>query len=324
LTDPARPRAVYIDVVEGVDLHGAPAILEAAGFDVHCALSRTDEQVIRAARGATAVLTGDSVVSAAAIARLPDLRIVATCTVGLDHIDLDGARSAGVWVCNVPDAATEEVAVHAMAMALALIRHLPQFDRHVRAGGWDYLATGTLQRPSKLTLGVAGMGRIGRRVAALGQPFFGRVVAHDPYVADDAWPSGVERAELDEVFASADLVSLHISLTAESQGLVDQRRLGLMRDNSYLVNVSRGGLVDHDALLAALDDGRLTGVGLDVLSAEPPHPDDSLLSHPRVLLSPHVAFLSVDAERGYYRSQAENVVSWWETGRPLTPVVEGT
>ncbi len=324
MTDPARPRAVYLDVVGGVDLHGAPAILEAAGFDVHRALARTDEQVIRAARGATAVLTGDSVVSAAAIAGLPNLRIVATCTVGFDHIDLDGARSAGVWVCNVPDAATEEVAVHAMAMALALIRHLPQFDRHVRAGGWDYLATGSLQRPSKLTLGVVGMGRIGRRVATLGRPFFGRVVAHDPYVDDDAWPSEIERAELDEVFASADLVSLHVALTAESQGLVDQRRLALMRDHSYLVNVSRGGLVDHDALLAALDDGRLTGVGLDVLSAEPPHPDDPLLSHPRVLLSPHVAFLSVDAERSYYRSQAENVVSWWETGRPLTPVVEGT
>ncbi|HEX5196133.1 MAG TPA: C-terminal binding protein [Gaiellales bacterium] len=324
MTDPARPRAVYLDVVEGVDLHGAPAILEAAGFDVHCALARTDEQVIRAARGAAAALTGDSVVSAAAIARLPDLRIVATCTVGVDHIDLDAARSAGVWVCNVPDAATEEVAVHAMAMVLALIRHLPQFDRHVRAGGWDYLHTGTVHRPSTLTLGVVGMGRIGRRVATLGQPFFGRVIANDPYVDDDAWPSGVERAELDEVFASADLVSLHIGLTPETKGLVDQRRLGLMREHSYLVNVSRGGLVDHDALLAALDDGRLAGVGLDVLSAEPPRPDDPLLSHPRVLLSPHVAFLSVDAERGYYRSQAENVVSWLETGRPLTPVVEGT
>jgi D-3-phosphoglycerate dehydrogenase len=324
LTDPARTSAVYLDVVEGVDLHGAPAILEAAGFDVRCALARTDEQVIRAARGAAAVLTGDSVVSAAAIAGLPDLRIVATCTVGVDHIDLDAARSAGVWVCNVPAAATEEVAVHAMAMALALIRHLPQFDRHVRAGGWDYLATGTLQRPSTLTLGVVGLGRIGRRVAALGQPFFGRVIAHDPYVDDDAWPSGVERAELDEVFASADLVSLHIALTAETRGLVDQRRLGLMRDQSYLVNVSRGGLVDHDALLAALDDGRLAGAGLDVLPAEPPRPDDPLLSQPRVLLSPHVAFLSTDSERGYYHSQAENVVSWLETGRPLTPVVEGT
>ncbi len=315
---------MYLDVVEGVDLHGAPAILEAAGFDVDCALARSDEEVIRAARGATAVLTGDSVVSAVAIASLPDLRIVATCTVGFDHIDLEAARSAGVWVCNVPDAATEEVAVHAMAMALALVRHLPQFDRHVRAGGWDYLATGDLQRPSTLTLGVVGMGRIGRRFAALAQPFFGRVVAHDPYVADDAWPSGVERAELDDVFATADLVSLHVALTAESQGLVDRRRLGLMRDHSYLVNVSRGGLVDHDALLAALDSGKLTGAGLDVLSAEPPQPSDPLLSHPRVLLSPHVAFLSIAAERGYYRSQAENVVSWFETGRPLTPVVEGT
>lgn len=315
---------MYLDVVDGVDLHGAPAILEAAGFDVDFALARSDEEVIRAARGATAVMTGDSVISAAAIASLPDLRIVATCTVGFDHIDLDAARSAGVWVCNVPGAATEEVAVHAVAMALALIRHLPQFDRHVRAGGWDYLATGDLQRPSTLTLGLVGMGRIGHRVAALAQPFFGRVIAHDPYTGDDAWPSGVERSELDEVFATADVVSLHVALTAESHGLVDRRRLGLMRGQSYLVNVSRGGLVDHDALLAALDNGTLAGAGLDVLSTEPPPPSDPLLSHPSVLLSPHVAFLSIDAERGYYRSQAENVVSWFETGRPLTPVVEGT
>ena len=168
------------------------------------------------------------------------------------------------------------------------------------------------------------MGRIGRRVAELGRPFFGRVVAHDPHVADGAWPSGVERTELDAVFATADLVSLHLALTPESQRLVDGRRLGLMRGQSYLVNVSRGGLVDHDALLAALDNGTLAGAGLDVLSTEPPPPSDPLLSHPSVLLSPHVAFLSIDAERGYYRSQAENVVSWFETGRPLTPVVEGT
>ena len=125
---------------------------------------------------------------------------------------------------------------------------------------------------------------MGRRAAELGRPFFGGVVAHDPYVADDAWPAGIERTELDDVFATSDLVSLHVALTAESQGLVD-RHPGAVRDHSYLVNVSRGGLVDHDAPLAVLDSGKLAGAGLHVLSAEPPQPSDPLLSHPNVFLS---------------------------------------
>ncbi len=320
----SQPLAVYLDVVDGVDLHGAPKALIAAGFDVRIALARTDDEVIRAASGAVAVLTGDSVVSASAIAALPDLKMVATCTVGVDHVDLEAARSAGVWVCNVPDAATEEVSVHALAMSLALIRHLPMFDRHVRGGGWDYMATGDLRRPSTLTLGLVGMGRIGRRFAALAQPIFGRVVAHDPHVAADAWPAAVERFALDEVFAAADLVSLHLPISADARALVDARRLALMRDGSYLVNVSRGALVDPAALLAALASGKLAGVGLDVLADEPPHPSDPLVTHPRVLLSPHVAFLSDAAERSYYRCQADNVVSWYVTGRPNTPVVDGS
>lgn len=311
-------------MAEGVDLLGAPAILERAGFDIDYTFARTDEQVIHAARGSQAVLTGDSVVSAVAIANLPQLRIVATCTVGVDHVDLDAARSAGIWVCNVPDAASEEVSVHALAMALGLIRHLPLFDRHVHQGGWDYMATGPLRRPSTLTVGVIGMGRIGRRFAALAHPIFGRVVAHDPLVAADEWPQAVERLELDDVFAAADLVSLHLPVSADAQPLVDARRLALMPDGAYLVNVSRGGLVDSAALLAALAGGKLAAAGLDVLAEEPPPPSDPLLAHPRVLLSPHVAYLSDEAERRYYRCQADNVVSWYQTGRPHTPVVDGS
>lgn len=320
--DKARIRAVYVDSAD-TDLHGGPALLEAAGFTVTTSVVRTSEDVVAAAEGATALLVGDAPVTEDVFVATPELRIVATVTVGFDHIDLAAARRQGVWVTNVPGAATEEVAVHALAMALSLLRHLPGFDRHVRAGGWDVTATGRLRRPSSQTLGLIGLGRIGSKLAELARPVFGSIVGHDPKVPPHLWPAGVARAGLDAVFEVADVVSLHLPLTNETSGLVDRRRLALMKRGSLLVNVSRGGLVDPVALVEALDAGRLAGAGLDVLPVEPPRAGDPLLGHPQILLSPHAAFLSVVSDREYCLRQAENVVAWRTTGRPVTPVLAG-
>lgn len=317
-----RLRAVYVDTVE-TDVSAGVALLEEAGFDVCRAVATTADELIVAGRRAVALLVGDTPVMREAFDALDELRIVSACMVGVDHVDVDAARARGVWVTNVPDAATEEVAVHALAMALALVRHLPGWDRHVRAGGWDYQAEGTLRRPSSLTLGLVGLGRIGRRLAELARPIFGRLLAADPQVAERDWPPEVERVGLDEVFERSNVVSLHVPLTVETEGLVNRVRLGLMPRGGYLVNVSRGALVERGSLLEALDDGRLAGAGLDVFASEPPDPADPLLHHPNVLLSPHVAFLSDEADRSYVVKQAENVVAWHRTGVPLTPVVEG-
>jgi D-3-phosphoglycerate dehydrogenase len=314
--------AVYVDTVETGCAEGRDLLL-AEGFEVRSAIATTPADVLAAAAGAEALLVGDSPVTAAVIAGLAgQLRIISTVGVGVDHIDLDAARSSGIWVSNVPDATTEEVAVTALAMLLSLVRHVAFLDRDVRAGGWDAFASGRRRRPSRLTLGIVGLGRIGRHVAGLSLPIFGRTCAYDPAPAA-LWPGGVDRVELCDVLAEADVLTLHLPAVAGEPPLIDAAAIARMRPGALLVNVSRGVLVDTDALLAALDDGRLGGAALDVVAGEPPSLDAPVRSHPRVILNPHAAFWSDEAEADSYARQAANVVSWKRAGRPRTVVVEG-
>jgi D-3-phosphoglycerate dehydrogenase len=319
MTTRTKPLAMFVDVVEAPH-HEAPALLREAGFEVGATVATRSEEVVAAARAATALLVGDCPVTRDVIASAPDLRIVSTASAGTDHIDLGAARQHGVWVSNLPDVSTEEVAVHALAMMLSLLRQLPRFDRQVRTGGWDALQGPRPARPSCQTLGIIGLGRIGSHLASLARPVFGRVLGFDPVVT--APPEGVLAAELDELLVQSHVVSLHVPLTDATRGLIGREQLDRMRADAVLVNVSRGGLVDQAALLAALDSGRLVGAALDVLANEPPG-DDPLLAHPSVLLSPHAAYLSAQSERDSLRLQAENVVAWARTGRPVAVVVEG-
>jgi D-3-phosphoglycerate dehydrogenase len=298
-------------------------VLAAAGHELRTAQCRTAEDVIAAAQDADALLVQYAPVTAEVLAALPRLRLVSRYGVGVDVVDTDAARERGVWVCNVPDYGTTEVALHAVAMLLALLRNLAGHDREVRAGRWDHRLGGRLPRPGSLTLGVVGLGRIGRMTLERAAPWFGSCVGYDPHLPDDAWPAGAERLGLEELFARSDVVTLHLPLTRETRGLVDADLLARMPPGSYLVNTARGGLVDPDAVLAALDDGRLAGVALDVLPEEPPPVGTPLLAHPRALVTPHVAWYSVDAEVELRRKAAENVVEWARTGRPTYPVVEG-
>jgi D-3-phosphoglycerate dehydrogenase len=257
------------------------------------------------------------------MAELPELHMVGRYGVGYDIVDVEAARERGVWVANVPDYGTEEVAVHALSLALSLLRHLPLYDRDVKAGRWHSASTGPLFRLKNSTLGVVGLGRIGGTFARRASPWFGRTLGCDPYLEDDAWPESVERTSLEEVFSESLLVSLHPPLTDETRGFIDRNLLERMPDGSYLVNTARGGLVVIDDLLWALKEGPLAGAGLDVLPQEPPPQDHPLLGNPNVILTPHAAFYSVEAEQEVRRKAAQNVVAWAREGRPLYPVVEG-
>jgi D-3-phosphoglycerate dehydrogenase len=298
-------------------------VLGAAGHELRTAQCRTAAEVIEAARDVDAVLVQYAPITAEVLDALPGLRLVSRYGVGVDVVDLDAARERGVWVCNVPDYGTTEVALHAVAMLLALMRNLTGHDREVHAGRWDHRLGGRLPRPGGLTLGVVGLGRIGRTTMEGAAPWFGGVVGYDPYLPDDAWPAGVERLGLPELFARSNAVTLHLPLTPETQGLVGADLLARMPAGSFLVNTARGGLVQLDAVAQALADGRLAGVGLDVLPQEPPPADHPLLADPRALLTPHVAWYSAEAEVELRRKAARNVVSWAETGRPDYVVVEG-
>lgn len=321
--DRERRQVAFADPEE-LDTTLVVGMLEEAGLEVAVLHTTEHVAIATAVPRAAALFVSCTRVDSSLLDSLPELRIVSAMSVGVDTIEIDEARRRGIWVTNVPAAATEEVAVHAFALALALVRRLPLFDAQVRQGGWSGEGVGVLRRPSGLTVGVVGMGRIGRRLAQMVSPVFGRVLAHDVVADTSGWPPGVEQVSIDELLAASDVVSLHAPAQAGDAPLLDRPRFQAMREGSILVNVARGSLVDEAALLEALDSGHLTGAGLDVLAVEPPGADNLLLSHSGVLLSPHVAYLSEESARGYVVRAAENVASWARTGRPLDVVVEGS
>ncbi|MDQ3793697.1 MAG: C-terminal binding protein [Actinomycetota bacterium] len=312
---------VLITDFDYVDVEIERRILEEAGFEVVAAQCRTEEEVVEAGSGASALLTQYAPITARVMDGLSELRMVGRYGVGYDVNDVEAARERGLWVANVPDYGTEEVASHALSMAFALLRHLPLYDRAVMEGRWHPHSTGQLVRLKNLTLGVVGLGRIGGTFARRAAPWFGRTLGCDPYL--DAWPEGVEQASLEEVFSESLLVSLHAPLTEETRGLVDRGLLERMPEGAYLVNTARGGMVVMDDLLWALEEGLLAGAALDVLPHAPPPADHPLLGNPNVILTPHAAYYSLEAEEEARTKAARNVVAWARDGRPLYPVVEG-
>lgn len=308
MTTGHAPLVVYTDVVD-TDIGPGRDLLHSNGFRT-AVLSGTDmPTVVREAAGATALLVGYHHITAETLEALPTVKLIATQSAGTDMVDLEAARHRGVDVLNVPGAATEEVAVHALALILATLRGLPFLDRAVRQGDWDP-TTEALKRPSTLTLSLIGMGQIGRRTAELARPLFGNVVGYDPNVPDDSWPSGIARDTLPATLSAGDVVSLHLPLTPQTAEMIDDDALQRMRRGAVLVNVSRGGLVDHDALVAHLDSGHLAAAALDVLPVEPPT-DHQVTRHPRTIVTPHAAYLSDESARDYVRIQAQNVVDWF-------------
>lgn len=294
-----------------------------AGVEVVAAQCRTEDDVIRESAGCQGLLVQYAPVNARVFAARPEIRIVSRYGAGFDTINLADARAHGVWVGNSPDYGVGEVATHALAMMLALLRHIAFYDRDVKAGAWHFTSAGPMRRVSDMTLGILGLGRIGKRMAHIGRNSFARVVACDPYIIDGDFPAYVERVSMEELFSVADAVSLHVPLNDETRGIVNARWLGVMKPGSVLVNTARGPVVNTDDLLDALDAGLLDGAALDVLPVEPPEFNARIVQHPRVLLTPHAAFYSVVAEKELRRKAAQNLVDWARSGRPSYVVVEG-
>ena len=261
-----------------------------------------------------AILTCWAQVSADAVAASPDLRIITRLGIGLDNIAVDEATRRGVWVTNVPTYCVEEVSDHAVAMILAWSRGLLHFDREVKAGRWEP-ASAKLRRLSTLTCGIVGYGRIGQRTAHKLKVGFGvQMLAHDPLPR--AGDPLVEFVPLDELLARSHVVIVHAPSTPETKHLINRHTLASMRAGAFLVNVSRGAIVDTDALIEALQSGHLSGAGLDVLEGEPVVPP-ALASRSDVILTPHVAFTSDASLRELRHSAAEEVVRVLRGEKPL-------
>jgi D-3-phosphoglycerate dehydrogenase len=311
ITDSDLPR-------DGADV----AILEAAGLRVQRAACRTAEDVVAAAQEASALIVQWAPITAAALDGLPACRFVSRLGIGYDMIDVAAATQRGVAVANTPDYCVEEVAAHTVALVLALGRRVVTLDAAVRAGRWAVVADapGAL-RPSRATLAVVGFGRIGSLTAAHAAALGFRVVVHDPHVpAATVRAAGHEPLALAEALAIADVVSLHVPLTAQTRHLLDADALAQMQPGALLVNTCRGGLIDEAALARALHDGRLAGAGLDVFEEEPLPADSPLRDAPNLVLTPHAAWYSPASLQELPRRAARQVVDFL-AGRPVTSIV---
>jgi D-3-phosphoglycerate dehydrogenase len=280
----SRPRCVVAEPIAeaGLELLGAACdVVELApGADLAAALADADALVVRSA----------TPVDAALIAAAPRLRVIGRAGVGMDNVDVDAATTAGIVVCNAPEANVVSAAEHALALLLALARHVSAAERSLRDGAWERERFAGIELADK-TLALLGFGRIGRLVAFRARALGMRTVAYDPFVtAERIAELGAEQAEsIEAALAAADVVSLHLPVTPATRGLIDSQRLALLRPGALLVNAARGALVDEAALVAALRSGHLAGAALDVFAQEPLPPDSPLRDAPNLLLTPHLA-----------------------------------
>nr|MDT0657189.1 C-terminal binding protein [Micromonospora sp. DSM 115978] len=275
------------------DVEVERALIEAAGGTLEVA-SGDRAEVLARAKDADALLNTYFALSAADIAGLDRCKVIARYGIGVDNVDLAAATAAGIAVTNVPDYCVEEVALHTVALLLAAVRKVAAGDALIRAGGWGASRLGEVRRLSTLTVGLLGYGRIARLVADIVRPLAGAVVVHDPYLS--VTTGGDRAVGLAELYASADVISVHCPLTEQTRGMLDARAIGAMKPGVVLVNTSRGPVVVLADLLAALRDGRVGAAALDVFESEPPVADD-LRDVPNLLVTPHSAFYSREAIR---------------------------
>jgi phosphoglycerate dehydrogenase-like enzyme len=262
-----------------------------------------------------AIVRADAVVDAAFLDRARRLRVIARTGVGVDRVDVDAATARGIPVVITPGSGTRAVAEGVIAMALHLVKRLGPLTALVREGRWAQRGELTVGDLDDATMGIVGYGRIGRRVGELASAFGMRVLAYDPYSPP---PEPVSCPDLNDLTAASDVITLHVPLTEQTHHLVDKEFLDRARPGCILVNCGRGGLLDLDAALDALNVGRLAGVGLDVFDPEPAvhHP---LFDHPDVVLSPHLTGMTRRAQALTFADAARGVLAVL-TGRPPVAV----
>lgn len=277
-----------------------------AGIDAELEVaSGTVDEVLAVAADADAILNTYLPWSADSIGRLEKCQIIARYGIGFDNVDLDAAREAGIVVTNVPDYSVEEVATHALALILSSLRKVVAADGSVRAGQWSVDHFRPIHRLSTLTVGLVGFGRIGRKIAAPLAALGAQIIAHDPYLEEGADLPPL--LSLNYLLAEADIVTLHLPLTEETRGLIDEEALAKMKKGAILINTSRGPLVDLDALGDALKSGRLSGAALDVFDIEPVDPA-RIADTPNLIATPHMAYYSEEALEESQRKAATQVI----------------
>jgi glycerate dehydrogenase len=281
------------------------------------------EAVIERGCDAEVILTNKTVLCAETLAALPRLRYIGVLATGYNVVDVKAAAARGITVCNVPTYGTQSVAQMVFAHLLNLTQNIGQHASEVAEGAWsaspDFCFWRTpLIELAGLTMGVIGFGRIGRATARLALAFDMKVMVHDIVTPRDL-PAGCVAAGLDELFRECDVISLHCPLTPETNEIVNAERIALMKPTAFLINTSRGPLIDEQALADALNQGMIAGAGLDVLTVEPAEPTNPLLTAKRCVISPHIAWATHAARERLLTVTVENVRAFMD-GQPQNVV----
>jgi D-3-phosphoglycerate dehydrogenase len=294
------------------------AALAEIGYSLREAPAADEETLAELAGEAAGMLVCYARIGPRVVEAAGRCRVISRYGVGVDNVDVDAATRAGILVTYVPDYCLDEVADHTLALLLAASRNLLRGTLDVRSGGWAIPKAG-IRRLQGRRLALIGVGRIGLRVAHRALAFGLEVVGYDPVASE--WEAGLRRAPtLEEAIAEADIVSLHAPLTPENRHLIGEETIAVMRRAPLVVNTSRGGLVDLDAAARALDDGRLSGLALDVTEAEPLPAGHPLRTDPRALVTPHMAFYSAEALDELQRRAVDEVVRALTGVSPRCPV----
>lgn len=291
----------------------AVTMLEEAGYAVHCTTGYPSEEELLAAIGRlrpVAILHRQGIINGTVMdAAAPELRVVARHGAGIDGIDIPAARARRLTVTRAAGANSRSVAEHAMALMLFMLKDMPSVVSGMREGLWEKTSRMTRDIDG-MTLGVVGYGAIGTKVARYADAFGMRVLAFDPYLPAGALSGPAERVDtLPELLRQAEVLSLHCPLEPETRGLIGAAELALLPKGAILVHTARGGIVDQDALLAALDSGHLSWAGVDVFAKEPLEADSRLRSHPRVVPTPHLAANTPRGATGMACGAADSIIA---------------
>ncbi len=292
-------------------------LLEKGIETVFCETS-DEEEIAKVGVGAEAIIFAATRFTDSLFSKLPDLKIISRRGIGIDTVDMAAATRHGVKVCNCQGYGAKDVAQHTVALLLSLIHRIPTYDSRIKAdNNWSYGDVPMATRLSEKTVGIVGFGRISRSVAGVVSAFGARVLTFDPFVKkEDAEKIGVDSVTLDYLLENSDIISVNAPLTDGTRRMINAETIGKMKDGAMIINTSRGALIDEEALIKALETGKLSGAALDVFEKEPFEDDSLLRTLPNVVLTPHVAWHSREAIRDLDIEVTQNIIDYFE-GKPL-------
>jgi D-3-phosphoglycerate dehydrogenase len=317
-----RTFKVVLTDYEWPDLELEYKIFNGVGAEFLSAHCRSEEEVINLAQNADAVITEYAPITGRVIEKLERCKLISMNAAGYNNIDVDAATRAGILLVNCPDYCTGEVADHTIALLLACARGVVRFDRQIQKGNWDFKSAGKLHRVEGSILGLVGFGGVGQSVAKKAKAFGMETIAFDPYPGDEVFKrEGVKRVTLETLLRDADFVSIHSPRTPETENLVSQKEFDTMKSSAYIINTSRGSIINEEALLNALQQGKIRGAALDVMENEPADFENPLFSCKNLIVTPHAAFYSEEAMAEVRTRAAEAVVQLLCNGKLPTSIV---